>query len=337
MMKFMRLASIGCSILVIVGILLTKKMAETFWLTGALLYAPPAGWLLPLLILLPGSLLLDRAQFPLHLATLLFVIFYSFEWKAGKGLKLEEADFTVLTNNIGQSGDSSFRKFSESINPDLILLQAVEAKVYRFPNSFPGYHAAASGEFGILSKHKILDAKPVPGLERPVASRFVIDVDGQEVVIYNVHLPTPRNALGSLRGNGFLHSLLKGGGVLSASVRQEFQEFMDRSIRMAKVIAKEAAGETAPVILGGDFNAPSQGIIARTLSEQFYDAHRKTGHGCGFTLPGRTRNPLSLFGPFMRIDHIYSNSMLKPVGCTVEKKRPSQHRAVAAGYSLLWK
>ena len=337
-MNFLRIASIGCGIVLIVGVILTKQVAETLWLTAILLYAPPGIWLVPLMILLPGTLLLDRRQFPVHLLALLVVIFYYFEWKMGEGLNLEDANFTVLTNNVGQSGDSSFRKFNESINPDLVLLQAVGGKIYRFPKSLPGYQAAASGEFGILSQHKILDAKPVPGLEMPVASRFVIDVEGRQIVVYNVHLPTPRDALGSLRGNGFLYSLTHGGGgIFSATVRREFQEFMDRSIRMANVIAKEAAKETSPVIMGGDFNAPSQGIIARTLSTQFYDAHRKAGHGCGFTLPGRTRNPLSLFGPFLRIDHIYSNSMLKPVGCTVEKKRPSQHRAVAAGYDLLWK
>ena len=36
----------------------------------------------------------------------------------------------------------------------------------------------------------------------------------------------------------------------------------------------------------------------------------------------------------MRIDHIYSNQWLRAVGCKVETKRASQHRAVAAGFDL---
>ena len=331
----LRFCPILYSILLVTGLILTKNIGENHWVTTIALFATPGVFLSPLLLFIPVTLLWDRKQCLVHVGAALVLIFYFMEWKWGPGMDLEKSDFTVLTNNIGQNNRTTFRNFQEKLHPDVILLQDIGGIVYQYQKTFPGYYAAASDQFGILSRHPILDAKPVEGLEKPVASRFVILVDGQEIVLYNVHLPTPRDALGALRGNGFLYSLRNGGGIFSSYARDELQQFMDRSMRMADTIAKAAATETAPVILGGDFNAPAQGIIAQRLSEQFHDAHRKTGRGFGFTLPGRTYNPFSLFGPFLRIDHIYSNAQLIPVGSEVEKKRPSQHRAVGAGFDLL--
>ena len=41
-----------------------------------------------------------------------------------------------------------------------------------------------------------------------------------------------------LRGNGFLHSAITGGGFFSAKVRSRFQDFMDRNFRLATQIAE---------------------------------------------------------------------------------------------------
>ena len=325
------------SVALIAGLIYTKTVAENYWLSTAALFSVPGLYLAPLLFFVATSLFWDLRHCLFHFFTGIFVVFYFMELRWGPGLELEDSDFTVIINNVGQNNRTSFRDFQEKLHPDVILLQDIGGRVYQYQKSFPGYYAAASGEFGLLSRHRILDAKLVEGLEKPVAARFVIQVDEQDIVLYNVHLPTPRDALGALRGNGFRYSILNGGGVFSTYARDELQQFMDRSSRMADTIIKAAEAEAAPVILGGDFNAPAQGKIAQKFSDKFIDAHERKGRGFGFTIPGRTMNPFSLFGPFLRIDHIYSNAQLLPVGCEVEKDRPSQHRAVGAGFDLLWR
>lgn len=333
----LKISPILYSVVMVGGLVYTKSVGENYWLSTALLYAPPGVFLAPLLLLIPATLIWDWKQCPLHVVTAIVVIHYFMEWKWGPGLDQNKSDFTVITNNVGQNNRTSFRSFQEKHHPDVILLQDIGGRVYQYQKTFPGYYAAASGEFGLLSRHRILDAKLVDELERPVAARFVIEVDGEEIVLYNVHLPTPRDALGLLRGNGLRYSILTGGGVFSSYARDQLQDFMDRSKRMAERIAASAEAESAPVILGGDFNAPAQGRIAKVFSDKFIDAHERKGWGCGFTIPGRTHNPFSLFGPFLRIDHIYSNTQLLPVGSEVEQDRPSQHRAVGAGFDLLWR
>lgn len=318
----------------ILGLLLTRYVAEGFWLTTVALYAAPGLWLAPMLLFVPAALLLERRQLLIHPFLVAFLLFFHMGWRPGGGGDPAKADFVILSNNIGQRGKTSFRNYQESMVPDVILLQEVGGRVYKHERDFPGYQGVASGEFGILSRHPILEAEPVPGLELPVASRFRILLGNKEVVLYNVHLPTPRRNLQRLRGNGFLHSMATGGGLFSSKLRGEFQKFMDRNLRLVEQIAGAASKEQVPVILAGDFNAPAQGRVARLMAGTFQDTHREAGGGCGFTFPGITRNPFSFFGPSLRIDHVYANEDLRPVGCAVEPRRHTQHLAIAAGFDL---
>ena len=337
-LRILRLILRSCLLAYIVvfalSLLLTRYMAESWWVTTLALYAAPTIWLLPMAVLIPAALFLERKQLLVYPILVFSLLFGHMGWKPGKGGDPSEGNLVVLSNNVGQRGGTSFRNYQKKIVPEIILLQEVGGRVYKYERSFPGYQSAASGEFGILSRYPILSAEPVPGLELPVASRFRVAVDGNEILFYNIHLPTPRTNFQQLRGNGFLHSAVTAGGFFSAKVRSRFQDFMDRNFRLATQIAEAATSEDLPVILAGDFNAPAQGKVARLFASKFQDAHLNAGGGFGFTFPGVTRNPLSLFGPWMRIDHIYSNQWLRAVGCKVETKRASQHRAVAAGFDL---
>ena len=321
-------------VIFLLGLVLVRYVAEGWWVTTLALYAAHGFWLLPMVVLVPAALLLERWQLLVHPVLVAILLFVHMGWKPGKGGDPTKGELVCLSNNVGQRGGTSFRAYQEAIMPDVILLQEVGGRVYKHERDFPGYHSAASGEFGILSPHPILAAEPVPGLELPVAARFRVQVNGAEILFYNVHLPTPRTTFQQLRGNGFLHSLATGGGLFSGQVRKRFHGFMDSNLRLATQIAEAAEAEDLPVVLGGDFNAPAQGKVARMLARRFQDAHRESGSGCGFTFPGKTRNPMSLFGPWMRIDHIYANQKLRPVGSRVESGRPSQHRAIAAGFDL---
>ena len=92
--------------------------------------------------------------------------------------------------------------------------------------------------------------------------------------------------------------------------------------------------EKRPFLAVGDFNMPDHGYAYHLFAGQLTDAAKRAGRGYGFTLPGTTRNPLSLFGPWLRIDYIFSSAALKPIYCRTEDWRKSQHRAVAARLTM---
>ena len=90
--------------------------------------------------------------------------------------------------------------------------------------------------------------------------------------------------------------------------------------------------ETLPFIVCGDFNTPDHGIIYHTVSRGLTDAHLHAGRGWGLTFPGATRNPLSLHGPWLRLDYAFAGRGWQPVYCSPEPGRRSQHCAVAAHF-----
>ncbi|MEK9986335.1 MAG: hypothetical protein VW879_16480, partial [Opitutae bacterium] len=194
------------------SLLLTRYMAESWWVTTLVLYAAPTIWLLPMAVLIPAALFLERKQLLVYPILVFSLLFGHMGWKPGKGGDPSEGNLVVLSNNVGQRGGTSFRNYQTKIVPEIILLQEVGGRVYKYERSFPGYQSAASGEFGILSRYPILSAEPVPGLELPVASRFRISIDGNEILFYNIHLTTPRKNIHQLRGKGFFHSSVTAGG-----------------------------------------------------------------------------------------------------------------------------
>ena len=102
----------------------------------------------------------------------------------------------------------------------------------------------------------------------------------------------------------------------------------------AQTILKRAEAETLPCIIAGDSNAPAMGYIHYLFTRKFTDSHEAAGSGCGLSFPGATHNPLSLGGPWMRIDKILANQQWQALWNKAEPDRPSQHRAVAASFAL---
>jgi endonuclease/exonuclease/phosphatase (EEP) superfamily protein YafD len=94
----------------------------------------------------------------------------------------------------------------------------------------------------------------------------------------------------------------------------------DRRRQLAAVMARVRGNASgAPMIIGGDFNAPAGDAIFREL-RPLRDTFRRAGVGWG--------NSHSSDFPILRIDQVWASAEIRPVAVTARKTRHSDHRMV---------
>lgn len=333
--------SLAYSFICVVFWLVVSWVGERNVTTAFLQYVPPFTWLLPFLLLLPLAMVFHRRCFAslLGLAMLLTWGWLGYGLRSSASQETSPSELTVMTYNRGQHMNQSLQPFKNAIHPDLLVFQDASGRAEGFLRSedyaeFP--HALSSGEFTLLSRFPIRESQLLRDSSDSAAraARFVIDWKGRAISVYAVHLNTPREVLGSYMRGAFLWGVLGLPGTPLAAKRLEYQKFWDHQIADAEKLISAAKNDANPTILAGDFNAPHTGYIHRLITQHFGDSHAAVGHGFGFTFPGATRNPLSLGGPWLRIDYIFYDRRWEPVDCITEKARASQHRAVAARLRL---
>lgn len=324
-------------VVLVAALFLVRFLEPSRPVLAAIYFLPFQLWLLPLLAVVPAAVLFSRWALLPCAFCLWFVLFPYAGLRVGISKKPDSAGgqvITCMTNNIGQNNRQSFAGFMQLENPDIVLLQ--DSRFGAFTAAYRDRHVGGVGEFSILSKYPIKSARLLPELRpghSPAAARFELDVNGRLLVVYNVHLPTPRSQLLSLGFRGIFLAIADPSAIQGGRKKYDFSGSMQERSEMIERLKKTIASEPSPVLVGGDFNAPPQAALHRALREMLQDAFMEKGSGFGFTFPGFTRNPLTLFGPWLRLDFLYGRG-LQPVYCHTEPDRRSQHRAVAAGF--LW-
>lgn len=301
-----------------------------------LLYAPPLGWLLPLFPLVPLCLLFCPRWTLVYIpcVCILLLGYMDYNWTGGS--KPDGPSLKILINNIGQKGKTSLTPFIEREQPDVIALQEA-GRERQFAAAYPDRHVVGIGEFTLISKFPILNSGAVreaTWLGQPAAAWFEIEVNGAPLVIYNVHIPSPRSDLSKLSGRGLALGVIGWAGGRLGDVRDRYQASWDLRINFADALAEVIENDKRPKLAVGDFNMPAHGRVYHRMTRELSDAFAESGRGYGFTMPGKTRNPIALFGPWMRLDYILCGEGLRPASCRVEPDRESQHRAVVAVIEL---
>ena len=318
------------------------------------LYLPPALWLLPLPVLGALSLLLlDWKGLAAGTATTAMVLYVFLDlrhhpYNESLADQASQEALVVLTNNRGQNMGQSLKPFKDRIRPDIMAFQESGGRARAYLAD-PGYaefpYAEQIGEFVLLSKWPLdppsLFQRQVQLPSRkgartlPIAARFVVHHPKGNLVVYNVHLPSPRDTLNYFKRGAFLYGLIGLPGTPWAEKRRINQAPWDERVAAAAELAAAAAGESLPTFLAGDFNMPSWGYIRSFFNPDFQDAHAKAGNGFGLSFPGSTHNPLSAGGPWLRIDYLFSRGRdpWSLEQCVTEPDRASQHRAVAARWT----
>jgi endonuclease/exonuclease/phosphatase (EEP) superfamily protein YafD len=283
---------------------------ERSWIFSVLLYAPIQTCLLPLALLTPLCLLFRWRMVFWHILAMVILIFgyMTFRWSSVP--PPNGGELKAVTFNFGESNRPQFMAFLAAEKPDVILLQDARNRGADLASKIPGMYASDLGQFAFLSKFPIQKAAVVDGVEiggQPVAARYEIQFQGRTVAIYSVHLPTPRQQLSRFLGGRRIIGDLVGHGHREANYGN-YREWIEERIRLAKELAKVFAEEKEPMIVGGDFNTPDHGYIYHLFASEMTDTFAHVGRGWGLTFPGSTHNPISFFGPWLRIDYFFTGT-----------------------------
>jgi vancomycin resistance protein VanJ len=325
--------------MVLLLLLVTLEWGAEWWLPLAILgFAPPPVLLLPLLLLLPLAVWKRRwVEVGLQLVCVAAVLFVFMTFRFGSSAPANGPVLTVITHNIGQGNREAFVNFFPGVTPDVILLQDVRGAGNRqrdYMTRYPAYRAVpVDPQFVLLTPHAVESSALVREAlwhGRPVAARFVLNVKGEKIAVYSVHLPTPRRSLAHVFT---ARALLEVFWVGQAPTDEfpSYRHWLDARITLARQLATVFEKEPLPFLVGGDFNMPDHGIVYKTFASRFSDAHAVAGRGWGLTFPGSREGRLpALIGPWLRLDYIFAGRGWKPVECRVADDDQSQHRAVLA-------
>lgn len=313
-----------------------ETVGERFWPLAVLLYIPQRAFLLPLIVLIPAALLAEvatAAWVMLAASVAIFfwhVPFYPGIHRGGGG----PVQVKVMTNNYDDNGGLPLEPFIDAEDPDFVALEDAGDQGPAFQHSYPERNVVTAGQFLFMSKVRIRSVRllnwPRWGGD-PVAAVFYVPWKGEELALYVIHLPTPRGDFARLVGSSTFENLA--GNNWYPPDNMSFSQAMNARVQLARDLSGLLAREQRPFVALGDFNMPSQGYVHRVLAAGLTDCFQQAGPGFGFTFPCNLANPLTLGGPWLRIDYVMAGPGWHVEDCLVEPARRSEHRAVAATLS----
>ena len=313
-------------------LLVLERWGERHWFFSLLLFSPPQTFLLPLVILVPLALCTRPKLLGWHISTIIGVCFgyMTFRWTPLP--RPEAGSLVVVTHNVGQGNRQQFVSFLDAQKPQIVVLQDARYRASDYSHLFPDYYVSARGEFMLLSRDLIQESMIVESPKwhgRPLAARFEVIHDGKPLVIYDVHMPTPRQQFNRFLSGRVVRDLFseEEGPAFSS-----YREWLDARVELAHGLANVISAEKQPFIACGDFNMPDHGQIYHIFAGKMTDGFAKAGRGWGLTFPGGPGHPLAMFNAWLRIDFAFAGSGWKPLFCNAEPGRKSQHHAVVAHF-----
>jgi endonuclease/exonuclease/phosphatase (EEP) superfamily protein YafD len=267
--------------------------------------------LLPAVIALPVGIVLRRWQ-PVALVASAFIVFLVLYGAAflPESTISERANLTLLTYNV-YVNNTDFEGVADIIrasDADFVALQEMRSEMfdfleYTFNPVYP-YIIPQDGQSVTI----LMSRYPIRSSETEAGTSAIIDVNGQEIIVYAVHLPVPL-------------------GDFFASNQRSHQ---------LDVLLEQAARFDMPQILMGDFNITDATRDYRRIVQQFTDVYRQIRMGLGTTFPNwRGVNPESRGLPaLIRLDYVFISSNIIPIDARVIRDGFSDHYALIAHLRL---
>lgn len=315
--------SIAYAFAVLAVWVLIRFTAERFWLGTALLYAPRWPWLIPPVVLAFAAWKVQWTRLWLvHIGTLVCGVWLLMNLsfpidrlftRTPAGVRIR---IMTLNTHSGKIDVKRVADLIESERIDVVCLQELP-----HPDGPRSIDACFPPSWNHDSQKRIVSRFPIvseePGLPRdsPALNFSPVDFarvrmrlpDGTEIDVASPHLPTARFALEKLTRGDF-------SGVKTQSNWRWKQ--------LGNLVPALHGAIDDAVIVGGDFNMPSDSPMFNMLKRDYNFGFDQTGWGCGYTRP-------SSF-PWIRIDHILATPRVHFVWCRVGPDVGSDHLPLLA-------
>lgn len=319
----------GANLVAVLGVFaLICVVSEHWWLSAALSYLPRLPWMVPAVLLGIASAVYARWMILPNVLAIVLVAAPIMGFTAPMSAlpPAGESAVRLVSSNI-QFGSSRPQVLSleiERLHPDIVLLQEAHKGTDEFAKLFQSWHRVHVGEFLVASPYpvRLVEEFHFAPFERRTAILCEVDLPTGPVRVCNVHLNTPRWALGQLQW----HSLVTGAGV---DVVQDYQTLRNQeAAELRDFVEAHAAGRQ--LLVAGDFNTPA---LSSTLSDTwngYTSAFDAAGTGYGYTSPCNTNSRWPSNTPWVRIDHVLCGPAWRVHAAGIGSTDGSDHRLIYA-------
>jgi vancomycin resistance protein VanJ len=324
MLKRIGIGLLGIYIIGIVALALLRVLTgDAFW-WATLLYNFVPYYFLPVLVLLPLAL---AARWRPVIGWMLVLGIIGLIWCGSMFIPRTQPPavgrpFSLVSFNIfpGNTQLADAEAWLLDRDADVILLQEVDgaktldampALTKAYPHQviqpFTNGHTA-------LSRYPIINSQEFTLLDSS-HQQITLDVDGQALVVYNVHLYMP---IGDTP-----HVALP---VLPEFVLSYDEAHRNTQISQLLDVVRPALLSDTPFIVAGDFNLSEFSPIYATLAAALGDSYRATNMGMGATFPGGASEELpDVLPPLLRLDYAWHGAGLRPVYSEIGPRLGSDH------------
>lgn len=313
---------------VIVYLVLRLLFGDGFWW---LLLVNTFAYLVfvPLLVLIPAALLVRArmAAFRLFLLAVIALLWFGPYYTPKPVRAASDTALHVLSLNVWGNNHhlDDIEAWVRGNNADIVLLQEISPAyandglanlrdLYPYQSVQPD-PSRWGGNF-TLSRYPILEETYVdlhtPGTPAPL--RLVLDVAGQRVAVYNLHLAFP---VGEPRFIAPLDSFY-------LRVALDFDDRLRN--RQISTLIEHLKTERYPFLVAGDFNTSDQSVTYGQLAALMRDSFREAGVGLGNSWPVSAARGLPAFiPPLIRIDYIWHSSDFRAIAAWQDAPVGSDH------------
>lgn len=328
-------AVIGYTSGVVLYFALRLILGDQFWWLALLNNFAPYYFLpLPLLSLLAFILHLPRRYFLVPL----IVLIGGLVWLAPRLLSTGAAaasgtTLKVITFNHWRNHPDldAIAGWLEDEAADIVVMQQAYRRLSSMTEddypyfAFDGPRDSGSGRV-LLSRYPIAESQSIifaPEEDRGM-QRAVIEVRGEPVIVYNVHLSQPQREEPRFSFGGL--------GFPFRYIAQYDESARNQQIR---TLIDAVMQETEPTIVAGDFNTSDNALIYHELAAVMHDSFREAGAGLGATWPVTKVRGLPALPPLLRIDYIWYRGDFRALSAALGPSHGSDHRPVIAQLELI--
>ncbi len=288
----------------------------------------------PMLVCLPLALLLRRKRALLLYGGLLLVAMMWFGPRfmprvgaVPDGIPLRVVQFNVYPYNTEIDAVESWLRETDA---DIIFMQEMDVSfaaelTARLSDAYP-YVVDHLGDRRILTRYPLVEVGFITLVDGDrYMTRAVINVDGREVALYNIHLLMP---FGTVREIPWRQIP----GAVAFALRYDDSARNQEIGRLLGILDDEPL----PYIVAGDFNTSDFSATYDWLASRMGDSFREAGIGFGASWPaGGSEELADIFPPLIRLDYIWHSDAFHAAAAAPGVRLGSDHLPYTATLMLL--